>query len=253
MPEGVKVIEESNVLTTTFHSFTLLTRNSKRKHCTSLTFFENFYTKNFKFSISKTFCIVSNKPLYNTQKDILNSIFLILTNYKLNKSLFPEQLRYVYLKDKVKSYTVLKEYHILEFYFAFILNSIKSSNLEASYNLIAVGNNAGRKSFLKYHTNSSYGFPIVDSDMTILLNKFNVDDLIKIYLGMLMEYKIIIMFEDYSEISELIFALTSLLYPLKWHLPLISFITPTLIETLEAPFAIIMGVHTQYRHIVTDF
>ena len=44
--------------------------------------------------------------------------------------------------------------------------------------------------------------------------------------------------------------LLHLIYPLKWNFPLISFLTPTLLETLEAPFGIIIGVHNQYLNIV---
>jgi hypothetical protein len=201
--------------------------------------------------MTRVICIVSNSPLYNTCKEFLNDMMSIIINYKLNKALFPEQLKYVCLKDKVKSYTVLKEYYILEFYFAFVLNSIKQTKEENGYNILSVGNNIGRKIFMKYYQNSSgNGFPIPDYDMTLLLDRFNVEDLIKIYMCLLMEYKLILIFDDYSDINLLIFAIISLLYPLKWNFPIISFITPSLMETLEAPFALVIGVHSKYTQTV---
>jgi hypothetical protein len=164
--------------------------------------------------------------------------------------MFPEQLKYVYLKGKQKSYTVLKEYSILEFYFSFILNCMKYSKDDKSYYVNYIGNNAGKKCFLKFHINSNYGYPLADYDMTILLDKFNVEDLIKVYIGLLMEYKLIIVFDNYEDINNIIFSITSLIFPLKWNFPLISFITPSIIETLEAPFGIIIGVHSKYLPIL---
>ena len=173
-----------------------------------LTFYENYEINNYRFSLLKALCIVSSQQIYNTHKEIFNNIFSILTNYKINKTLCPEQLEYVYLKDK-KSYTVLSEYTILEFYFAFILNGMNILKEESSYYVNYIGNNAGKKCFLKTHINGKNGFPLKDYDLTILLDKFNVEDLIKIYLSLLMEYKLIIIFDDYEDINTLIFAITS--------------------------------------------
>lgn len=306
MPEGIKLITEditnhSNIIN--IHSFSLITRSSKRKHCTCLNFYETYehkdtLTNNIKFSYLKSICLISCKPLYTTMKTILQYIYSILKNYKDKKITAPEQLRLICLKkDKVgvsnsnsnnnnlngnlskiassnntfKSYQVLKEILILEFYFSFLLNSlncnkkiISSDHLinniinnniplnidEKSYNILSIGNNGGNKSFLKYHLNSQYGYPVVDYDLTFILDKFNVEDIIKIYLSLLMEYKLIIVFDDYSEINNIIFAFISILYPLKWNFPIISFITETLIETLEAPFAVILGLHSKYLGIV---
>lgn len=252
MPEGLKISEDVNNMKTFTHSFSLITSNSKRKHCTCMTFYENYESGIKKVALLKALCLVSSEPIYTAHKEVLNNIYSIVSNYKINKTMFPEQLKYVYLKDKTKSYTVLKEYSILEFYFSFILNSMKYSKEERSYYVNYIGNNAGKKCFLKYHTNDNFGYPLLDFDLTILLDKFNVEDLIKIYLGLLMEYKLILIFDDYQDINTIIFSITSLICPLKWNFPLISFITPTLMETLEAPFAMIIGVHSKYLNIVTQ-
>jgi hypothetical protein len=165
--------------------------------------------------------------------------------------MFPEQLKYVYLKhNKSKSYTVLKEHSIIDFYFSFLLNSLLHSKEEKSFYLNSIGNNAGKKCFIKYHLNSNYGYPLKDFDLTTLLDKFNVEDLIKIYLCLLVEYKLILIFEDYEDINTLIFSLIALIYPLKWNFPVVSFITQSLIETLEAPFGIIIGLPMKFLPVL---
>jgi hypothetical protein len=259
MPEGMKLFNDTDNINSNkpiVHSFSLITSNAKRKHCSCLTFFESYQlvsSNKEKFSLMKALCIVSSMPIYDTHKEILNNIFQVTLNYKMNKLTTPEQLKYVYLKEsKSKSYTVLKEYSILEFYFAFILNSMKYSKEERNYYVNYLGNNAGKKCFLKYFINDKQGYQLRDFDMTILLEKFNVEDLIKIYMGLLMEYKLILIFDDYQDINQIIFSITSLLYPLKWNFPIISFITPSLIETLEAPFGIIIGVHSQFTSVLQD-
>lgn len=252
MPDGIKVSENTNNIKTLFHSFSLITRNSKRKHVKVLSFYENYEIFEYKFSLLKCLAIISPKPIYNTLKEILENIFSIITNYKINKTMFPEQLKYIYVKDKSKSYTVLKEYTNLEFYFSFILNSLKYSREEKSNYVNYIGNNAGKKCFLKYYINGKNGYNIVDYDMTLLLDRFNVEDLIKIYIGLLMEYKLIIVFDNYEEINLIMFSIISLLFPLKWKFPIVSFITPQLMETLEAPFGIIIGVHSKYLSVLTQ-
>jgi hypothetical protein len=129
---------------------------------------------------------------------------------------------------------------------------MKYNKEERSYYVNYIGNNAGKKCFLKYHINNNYGYPITDFDVTILLDKFNVEDLIKIYIGILMEYKIILVFDNYSDINNIILSIISLIYPLDWNFPFISFITTSLLETLEAPFGIIIGLHSKYLQTLTN-
>ena len=252
MPEGLKISEDSHNMKTFFHSFSLITSNSKRKHCTCMTFFESYEGREKKTSILKGLCVVSNQAIYSTHREVLSNVFGIVSNYKINKTMFPEQLKYVYLKDKSKSYTVFKEYSILEFYFSFIMNSLKFTGEEGTYHINYIGNNTGKKCFTKFYLNDKSGYPLVDFDMTMILDKFNVEDLIKIHLSLLMEYKLVIIFDDYQDINTLIFSLINLIYPMKWNFPIISFITPSLLETLEAPFGMIIGVHSKFMTYVTN-
>jgi hypothetical protein len=146
----------------------------------------------------------------------------------------------------------MKEYNILEFYIGFLLNGIYSDKCNESYYINYLGNNLGKKRFIQIHSNDNYGSPILNYDQTMLMDKFNIDDLLKILIAMMIEYKIILVFEDYSEINELIFSLTSLLYPMKWSFPIVSYITPNLIDTFEAPFGILIGAHVKYLDAINE-
>jgi hypothetical protein len=252
MPNGIKISETPSHHQT--HSFSLITSTAKRKHCTCLTFYETYEIKEKpgKIFILKAICMVSSRPIYGTHKELLNNFHSIQLNHKEYRKNSSEQLNYIYLRDKSKSYTVLKEYSVLEFYFAFVLNSLKLPKEETSFYINYIGNNMGKKCFLKYFTNSKHSFPLVDYDTTKLLEYFNIEDLIKIYMGLLMEYKLILVFEDYETINDLIFSLVNLLFPLKWKFPIISFISPSLIDTVEAPFGIIIGLHSEYLNILNN-
>jgi hypothetical protein len=226
--------------------------SSKRKHCSSLTFYEKYEYNNVTYYLSKCVCIISSLPIYNIHKDILTTIMSIINNYKSNRLTNADKLNFLYLKDHKNTYTVIKEYSILDYYFGFILNTLKGNKDNKSFYINSIGNNLGKKTFLNYHINNNYGYPICNFDTTNLLDKFNIDDLIKVYMALLMEYKLILVFSDYTEINTIIFSLVSLLYPLRWSFPIISYLTNALVETLEVPFGIIMGAHFKYIPIIEN-
>lgn len=157
----------------------------------------------------------------------------------------------MYIKNNNNSYkNVFKEYKLLEFYFGFLLNSLKLKREEKSYYISHIGNNMGKKSFLNFNINSQAFLKIKDYDITKILDIINIEHLIKLYIGILLEYKIILIFEEYETINEIIFSLLSLIYPLKWRLPVISYILESLLDSLEAPFGMICGLHTKFLPIL---
>ena len=170
----------------------------------------------------------------------------------MNKTLFKEKLNYIFLKDKNKSYTVLKEFNAIDFYFSFVLNSMKIKKGTKNYMFPYIGNNSGKKYYFYFQQNNNNDFIFPNFDITILLDKFNVDDLVKIYTGMLMEFKIILIFENHDEINIIIWSLIHLLFPLKWRMHVITFISPDMVEYLEAPMPIIIGCHNSLEKIVTE-
>lgn len=65
-----------------------------------------------------------------------------------------------------------------------------------------IGNNMDKKAFLDFHINSKSFLKLKDFEISILMDLINVENLIKIYIGMLMEYKIILVFENYEAIKK---------------------------------------------------
>ncbi len=235
---------------------------------------ENFTFNKKSYKVSKVICIISPMEILSTLKEILELIYSIILNKNFNKENFSQikvtknnnnntsnnniinnnntQISYVYLKHKNNnSYqNVFKEYNLLEFYFGFLLNSLILKKEEKSYYISHIGNNMGKKSFLNFNINSQAFLKIKDYDITKLLDIINIEHLIKLYIGILLEYKIILIFEDYETINEIIFSLLSIIYPLKWRLPVISYILESLLDSLEAPFGMICGINTKFLPIL---
>ena len=67
-----------------------------------------------------------------------------------------------------------------------------------------------------------------------------------------MEFKIILIFENYEEINNIIWSLIHLLFPFKWRMHIITFITPNMTEYLEAPLPIIIGCHSSLEKVVIE-
>lgn len=170
----------------------------------------------------------------------------------MNKTLFKEQLNYIFLKDKNKSYTVLKEFNAIDFYFSFVLNCMKMRKGSKNYLFPYISNSSGKKYYYNFHQKNSSDFIYPNMDLTLLLEKFNVEDLVKIFNCMLMEFKIILIFDCYEEINYIIWSLIHLLFPLKWRMHVITFITSTMTEYLEAPLPIMIGCHSIFEKVVTD-
>lgn len=57
-----------------------------------------------------------------------------------------------------------------------------------------------------------------------------------------MERKIILIKKKFGDIALIMESLVSLLNPLKWNFVFITYLTPKLLDCLEAPFPYIIGV-----------
>jgi hypothetical protein len=170
----------------------------------------------------------------------------------MNKTLFKEKLNYIFLKDKQKSYTVLKEFNALDFYFSFMLNCMKIKKGTKNFIFPYIGNNSGKKYYFKFNQKNNTDFAFPNFDLTILLEKFNVEDLVKVFTCMLMEFKVILIFDNYEDINNIIWSLIHLLFPLKWRMHVITFITNSMTEYLEAPLPILIGCHTTFEKIISE-
>ena len=55
---------------------------------------------------------------------------------------------------------------------------------------------------VKFYIDNGSLLPLYDFDISILLERFYIEDLIMIYQGILLEYKIILVFNNYEEMPE---------------------------------------------------
>ena len=238
-----------------------LVENTKLKHCSSLSFYENYKLSTKDILIKKSITLVSSKDYYDTQKKILEYIYKIILNYYSNKNTNSNLLKKICYENYFSHEKLfLEEYSLLSFYFSFILNAwdINPSNnkLIKSFHVIPLksenlnNNKITNDFFMKIFIEDKTPFPIKDYNISILLDKFHIDDLIIIYQGLLMEYEIILIFNNFEEINIINYSLLSLIYPLKWKFPITSFLLPETEVMLDAPFATIIGVHESFKYLI---
>ena len=242
-------------------SFSLV-ENTKLKHCSSLSFYDNYKINTKDILIKKSITLVSAKDYYDTQKKILEYIYKILINHYSYKNTNLNLIRKILYENYFSHEKIfIEEYSLLPFYFSFILNSwdINPSNnkLIKSFHVLPLksenilnNNKIISDFFIKLFINDKSPFPIKDYNISILLYKFHIDDLIIIYQALLMEYEIILIFDNFEEINILIYSLLSLIYPLKWKFPITSFLLPETEVMLDAPFATIIGVHESFKYLI---
>ena len=242
-------------------SFSLV-ENTKLKHCSSLSFYDNYKINTKDILIKKSITLVSAKDYYDTQKKILEYIYKILINHYSYKNTNLNLVRKILYENYFSHEKIfIEEYSLLPFYFSFILNSwdINPSNnkLIKSFHVLPLksenilnNNKTTSDFFIKLFINDKSPFPIKDYNISILLYKFHIDDLIIIYQALLMEYEIILIFDNFEEINILIYSLLSLIYPLKWKFPITSFLLPETEVMLDAPFATIIGVHESFKYLI---
>lgn len=164
--------------------------------------------------------------------------------------------------NNIYCYKNYEQYNLISFYFSFLLNSlnIASSNslsMPQSFYISDLpiknkeASNSNNDYFIKYFIDNGSPFPLHDYNMSILLDKFHIEDLITIYQAILLEYKIILVYENYEKINTIIFSLLDLIYPFKWHYPINSYMLNETSVLLDAPFAIIMGVSSKYKNLIS--
>ena len=221
----------------------------ERKFISILYFYENYVINNNYFSLPKIICLVSKFEILDTCKKILEYLYQIFF-------LKNEQQKFFYFKNlqsknSKNKYYITQDKEIMEFYMSFILNILP---YQQEYNHILVNylnNNFAKNTFLTYHIESHNSIPIKDFNLFILFQKFNVEDLVNIYLSILIGNKIIIVFENYEEINQILLSLISIIYPLNWKkFPFITYITNDMIEILDSPISIIMGMHIKYLDLL---
>ena len=167
-------------------------------------------------TINSGIALVSFLDIYETHKEILSHIIDLITNYFSVNSNNNRTLKEVFCGNKI-----FEEYRLLPFYFSFFLNLSLDDyyNLDKIKNicLINISNNYFQNIFCKISLNPKNKNSILslkEYDTSIILEKFYIDDILKLYYALLLDRSIIFLFNDYSEINIIITSLLSITFPL---------------------------------------
>ena len=176
------------------------------------------YDKNI-ITINTGIALISSLDIYECHKEILSHFVDIITNYFIKNSIFTngKKNREIYLNN-AKQNKIYEEYRLIPFYFSFFLNMTLENANKNNICLTNISNNYYQNIFCKIILNTKKNNSILllkEYDTSIILEKFYVDDLIKLYCAILLDRSIILLFNDYYEINILINSLLSINYPLN--------------------------------------
>lgn len=96
--------------------------------------------------------------------------------------------------------------------------------------------------YFSYRNTRKYGFALENYSFELLLQSLNPDKILYLVTALLLERKIVLIKENFGDIALIMESLVSLLNPLKWNFIFITYLTPKLVECLDAPFPFIIGV-----------
>lgn len=249
-PKGIVDVSQKNKKSKILTSFCLKS-NSLLKHITCLSIAGAIKNKQGDFVTVKTgILLVSPIDIYECQKEILNFLYEIIENFFCHGS----NSNVYCVFDRANRQ--IEENRILNFYFNFFLNTPINLENNSSFCLCSLNNNYNKKSICKFHIDSIDNIkqilPLKEYDISYLLEAFHIDDLIQIYISMLLELKIIIIFDNYSEINIIIQSLLVLLYPLNTkNYQIISFINQSNDDMINLPKSII-GVHFSMEELIPE-
>ena len=168
-------------------------------------------------TINTGIVLISSIDIYESHKEILTHLIDIITNYFINNSTNTnnKKNREVYLTN-VQPNEAFEEYRLIPFYISFFLNLVIKDSNKNNLCLSNISNNYFQNILCKITLNSKKNNSILllkEYDTSIILEKFYIDDLIKLYCAILLDKSIILIFNDYYEINILIYSLLSIIYP----------------------------------------
>jgi DENN (AEX-3) domain len=98
------------------------------------------------------------------------------------------------------------------------------------------------ETYFRYRNTRSYGFILENYSFELLLQSLKPDKIIFLLTALLLERKILLIKEKFGDIAVIMESLVELLCPLKWNFVFITYLTPKLVECLDAPFPYMIGV-----------
>ena len=220
-PEGVIIPKENtNYNKKQYITFSVKDSNEHLKHvtCAYIQYGLKIDDGNV-ITINSGIALVSFLDIYECHKEILSHIINIIINYFNINAHHIGKIRQNFCGIKT-----FEEYRLLPFYFSFFLNLTldDSYNLEKIKNicLLNIPNNYFQSIFCKISLNPKNKNSILslkEYDTSILLDKFHIEDIVKLYYALLLDKSIIFLFNDYTEINIIINSLLSLTFPLDKH------------------------------------
>jgi hypothetical protein len=97
-------------------------------------------------------------------------------------------------------------------------------------------------SYFRYRNTKSYGFTLENYSFELLLQSLKPERILFLITALLLERKVVLIKKEFGDIALIMESLVSLLNPLQWNFIFITYLTPKLVECLEAPFPYIIGV-----------
>lgn len=106
------------------------------------------------------------------------------------------------------------------------------------------------QAIFKYRNHTNYGFTLQNFSFELLLKRISPNNILRIVCALLLEQKVILLFQNYQQNAVIMESLISLLTPLyslllnlsKWNFINISYMTPELTKSLDAPFPYFVGI-----------
>ena len=221
---NLNTINESNDTNNNFISFSLYSKsNLKHITCLKISGILELNTKE-KVTIYTGIALVSPFDIYECHKEILTKFNDIIIDYFSNFKGKKFEKK-VYIDD----YEIF-EFNILDFYISFLLNSFYFDINHRKSLCISNIDNKYNRTFFKFHIDLPEKInnilPLKDYNLSNILEKFYIEDLIKIYTALLLEFKIILIFDNYNEINFCIQSLLTITYPLnKNEFNIFSYVT----------------------------
>jgi hypothetical protein len=98
------------------------------------------------------------------------------------------------------------------------------------------------ETFFRYRNTRNYGFSLENYSFELLLQSLKPDKIIFLLTALLLERKIVLIKSNFGDLALIMESLVSLLAPLKWNFVFITYLTPKLVDCMDAPFPYIIGV-----------
>ena len=171
--------------------------------------------------INTGIALISSIDIFEFHKEILSHFIDIISNYfNVNSvgNLHNKKMKEVYCGNEY-----FEEYRLIPFYFSFFLNfNLDNNNINndkiKNICITNLPNNYYQNIFCKINLNPRTKTSILslkEYDTSILLEKFYIEDILKLYYALLLDKSLIFLFNDHSDINIIINSLLSITYPFE--------------------------------------